>query len=281
MLSVSKRSVFVVSSTVVCGCVLVAPATADVDIEVFASSAPNFFGSPSWGGYLSNAMSGLQTGTMSIGDPLTDPTAYFTFADGEIIDAGYAMVTSYNSWVGVANPPGAFASELGNRLHFGLHASSTTQFTLADIEFEIASSDGNVLAHAGDLSGTTFNGTTRIGIDWGGDNAPGGGDDTIYVGGESDATLVNEVFYVGVGNAYWPGGGDADPTNPDLGQQGAIDDTYAYVLGEGGVDITGTYTIMGDSASTTVTLVPAPGVLALLGVAGLATRSRRRRLCCA
>ena len=258
---------------------MAAPAAdASITIDVLPSSAPNSFGSPSWTGYVANAMNGLQNGLTSVGDRNTDPTAYLAFADGASIDAGNAMVTSFPSWIGVANPAAPFDSELGNRMHFGLHAygDGTSKFTLADVNFNLTSSDaGNPLGFAGNLAGTTFNGTTRIGVDWGADQAPGGGDDTVYNSNEADSVLVDELFYVGVGNAYWPGGGDTDPANPDAGRQGAIDNTYAYAAANSPLTIATTYTILSDSGSASV-VIPEPASMALLSLGGLALIKRKR-----
>ncbi len=242
-----------------------------IEIDVRPSSAPNAYGSPSWPSYAANALTALQTGATTIGDRSTDPTAYLAFADGAVIDAGNAMVTSYPSWIGVADPAAPFDLEFGNRVHFGLHAfgNGFTEFTLADVNFDLSSTDGDSLGYAGDLSGTTFNGTTRIGVQWGADNAPGGGDDTIYNSGENDATFVDELFYVGVGNAFWPGGSDPDPGNPIAGRQGAIDETYAYVSLNSPLTFSGTYTIFGESGSASVDLAAVPESTAIIVWAGL------------
>lgn len=252
-------------------------ASANITVEVFPSPAPNVFGSPSWADYVNNAQNALQNDLSIVGDRNTDPEAYIAFADGSTIDAGNAMVTSFNSWIGVADPASPFGSELGNRLHFGLHAygDGTMKFTLADVQYNMSSSDG-LLDFSGDLSGTTFNGGTRVGVDWGADNAPGGGDDTIYIGNQDDTTLVDELFYVGVGNAYWPGGGDADRVNPDAGRQGSIDASYEYITTSGPITFGTEYTILGNSGSASVTLVPEPSSLGLLVLGGLIAARRRR-----
>ncbi|CAG0950040.1 hypothetical protein PHYC_00149 [Phycisphaerales bacterium] len=250
-----------------------------ITIVVKPSSAPNAFGSPSWGGYAANALSGLQSGAASVGDRNTDPTGYATFANGSFIAPGDVMVTSFPSWRGAANPLAPFSSELGNRMHFGLHASGdgTTLFTLNDVGFNMSSSDDdNALGFVGNLAGTTYNGTTRIGVNWGANRAPGGGDDIVYNSGEAGTLLIDELFYVGVGNAFWPGASDPDPSNPVLGRQGALDDTAAWFAQEYPFSVTTVYTIFGDSGTGSVSVTPAPGGLALLGLGGLVVSRRRR-----
>jgi hypothetical protein len=256
-------------------CVMAGSATAGtIAITVRASSAPNAFGSPSWSAYAANAMSSLQSGGGNVGDRNVDPTAYEIL--GPSFEPGDAMVTSFNSWRGLAGPTGAFAGELGNRLHFGMAAigDGSEQFTLRDVTFAITSSDG-VLNYFDDLSGTTLNGTTRIGVNYGADRVLGGGDDLLYMSGESDTTVLDALFYVGAGNAYWPGG-LGDP----LTGQAALDATALHIEANH-VSVTGSYAINGFSGSTTVASAPLPSAavmgLGLLGALGVAARIKRRR----
>ena len=68
-------------------------------------------GSPSWDGYVTNAIAGLQNRCAATGNP-NSPTYYQsadTFLPTQLI------VTDYNSWNGVVNPGGAFSAESGNR----------------------------------------------------------------------------------------------------------------------------------------------------------------------
>ncbi len=213
---------------------------AGVLLDVFASSAPNVFGSPSWAGYLSNAMTGLAQGLSNVGGTRdADPTAYERL--GSSFEAGDAMVTSFSSWHGVAGDAAPFDSERGNRLHFGLLAQGTggTQFSLSDVGYEVASSDPwNALGYSGTLAGTTLNGTTRIGVLYGANGVFDGGlgDDILLNSDESDAVLVDALIYVGVGNAFWP-----QPAEGET-QQEAIDGVAAFY--DQYVDwISGTYTV--------------------------------------
>ena len=189
----------------------------DIIIDVQASSAPNAYGSPSWNTYLSNSLYALENGLSSYGGSRdTDPTAYEAAPD--VIGPGEIAVTSFNSWRGIVDPPAPFDNEHGNRIHFGLHAygDGTIQFTLEDLSFDMHSSDPtDTLVWSGDFIGFNYNGA-RIGIDWGADRAKGGGDDIIYTTGNG-TTLVDEIIYVGAGNAWWPGYGGSygpDPKNP-------------------------------------------------------------------
>lgn len=244
-------------------------AAGGITVNVYPSSAPNASsGSPSWTPYVVNALNSLENGLGNIGDRLTDPTAYEIA--GPVIRPGDIAVTTFHSWRGVVNPAAPFAHEYGNRLHFGLHAfgDGTTQFSLSDLTFDMHSSDAwDSLAYSGDFVGFNYNGTTRYGINWGADRAKGGGNDIVYLTGNG-TTLVDEIVYVGVGNAWWPGGSDPNPGNPVGGAQAAMDDLNYWILADGPFTVSCSYAIQGftGSASVNVVAVPAPGALLLGGL---------------
>lgn len=260
---------------------------APVTLEVFASSTPNGFGSPSWNPYVGNALNALENGLSNVGDRDTDPTAYERL--GGSFTPGDMMVTSFNSWRGQANPPVPFDNELGNRLHFGLHAygDGVVMLKLVDLTFSVDSSDGGdnvsgfggsgVLGFSGDFVGLDFNCSTRYGIHWGADRAKGGADDTQVCGAGSGEVLVDEFVYVGVGNALWPGG----PGDPLTGQP-AIDATFDYI-NDNIASVTGSYCIDAGGShycgQATVYQAPEPpfAAVALLASGGLYLMRRRRR----
>jgi hypothetical protein len=248
----------------------------DISIEVYASSAPNAYGSPSWNGYVTNALYALEHGLSSYGDRSTSPTGYEIAPD--IVGPGEIAVTTFRSWRGELNPTGAFQNELGNRMHFGLHAvgDGTEQFALNDLTFALHSGDAtDTLAYVGDFVGYGYNGTTRYGIYWGGDRLKGTADDIVYTSGNG-TTLVDELVYVGVGNAWWPGGDDPSPGNPVGGAQAAMDDYFAWVGSEAPITVTTTYSINGFSGSDSVDVVPVPGAV-LLGMLGLSLAGLKLR----
>ena len=59
-----------------------------VVMNVFVSPAPNVFGSPSWDGYVANALNSLENNLGNVGDRGLDPTAYEIIPDGSFIGAG-------------------------------------------------------------------------------------------------------------------------------------------------------------------------------------------------
>jgi hypothetical protein len=223
----------------------------DVTIQVRMVSAPNAFGSPSWAQFVENSMQSLILNLGDVGDRYTDPASYHIL--GNRYEAGDIMVTSFNAWRGYAFPGTPFDGEFGNRLHCGLSAEGdgTIQFNLADVLYMFSSSD-HVLDFAGTLDGTTYNGTTRIGLDYGTDRLKGTPDDTWYMSGEVGSTMVDALYYVGVGNAYWPGGGPV----PSGTEQSEINATRDQIWGDD-VEISCGYFIRGNQ-TTILMSVDAP-----------------------
>ena len=254
-------------------------AKADFVMNVVASSAPNFFGSPNWTDYATNAIFSLENDAGDIGDRTVTPSAYEQFSTGQAISVNELIVSSFASWRGMANPAAPFDQENGNRLHFGLHlmGDGSQQFAMADIEYEITSDDGNSLGFAGDLSGGNYS-SVRVGIDWGADRVKGGGDDTVITSGVG-TQLIDEFIYVGVGNAF-----DAS-SQPGPTDQDKLDQTRQDVFPNYPIIVTGTYRLQDGiggflvTGSTFVQVVPEPtsiGWCLAVGTALLAGRRRRR-----
>jgi len=224
-----------------------------ITVHIYPSPAPNAYGGTAWNNYVTKALYALENELAINGDRLTDPSAYVRA--GAVVSGGEIAVTSFNSWRGVVDPPAPFADQYGNRMHFGLHAfgDGSTQFTLEDLTFELHSSDaGDSLLFTGDFIGYSYS-ATRYGINWGPDRVKGGGDDIIYNSGNGQ-TLVDEIVYVGVGNAWWPGAGDANPSNPAGGKQKAMDSFFDWLAREGPIDVYCTYNIGAASNTASVSV---------------------------
>ena len=262
-------------------------AHAAFSLTVYPSSAPNFFGSPSWSQYGLNAVNSIENGLGDIGNPATDPTAYAQFSNLDELNVTNAAVASVPGfWQGDLGQSSPFDQERGNRIHFGLHivGDGSFQFQLDDVCFKLTTTDGlangsnGLLFSEGHLGQAPGFSDVLIGIDYGPNNTKGGGDDIRYDNPADDKTSsIDELVYVGVGNAY-----TLDPANT----QAAIDAELDALRSLAPIDFTGGYELKDPSnpnniivsGSSTVILVPEPtsiGCLAI-GLTGFVLRRRRR-----
>jgi len=240
------------------------------------SSAPNVFGSPSWASYVTNAITGIENGCVATGDP-NSPSYY---QSGSSFLPGDLIVTDYNSWQGQTGLPAPFDGEYGNRLHAGLLVNGNgTQFSLSELQFSMTSSDpADALQFSGDFDATDSYSSTRVGIIHGPDG------DTYVTSGPA-TQLVDELVYVGVGNAFCSGTGGCGG-----GPFESISDLTAYMASNAPFSVTNTYSLVDSSdvvlASVTATAdvaVPEPSTLlslaagvGLLGLCGVRRRLGRR-----
>ena len=242
-------------------------------IEVHPWLAPNVFGSPNWAPAVANAITALKTGASSAGTPGTP--AYYEEQTTSVSSAE-VVVTGFPSWRGLVDPGTefgpAFASELGNRMHFALVIDGNGgKFSISQLGFGATSTDPFAGLAFGFGTGSYGYSSDYQGVLYGGDGAFGGGDDTYVTAGLA-TTLVDGLIGRGSGNsfaAYCPG--------CDLSaQQAALDAVAAYP--DYPFDFIGTYTLVADdeiiaSGSGTFHItssVPEPGTLALFGAGLLA-----------
>ena len=186
------------------------------NVSVTAAFAPNGrptsggSASPSWPGYVVNATNALRGDSIAVGDREINPAAYEAVITP--ISPLEMIYTDFNSWRSSAAPsstwdqlPAAFDQEKGNRIHFGVQIATdgTTDFALHDLSWALDSTDEtDYFDQIGSFAGANYS-STRIGINYGPDHLPGGGDDIIYDNGQDGALAVNELTYVGVGDGFF------------------------------------------------------------------------------
>jgi hypothetical protein len=246
-------------------------------ISVTPSVAPNAFGSPSYAAYVTNAVGALHDGDLTRGDP-TSPTYYQAQSN---VQPNQVIVTSFPSWLGLADP-GAnfgpnFANELGNRMLFGLKIDGDgQQFSIDQLSFTAQSND------PGDTLGFGFGpGSYTYSLDYEGVLA--GADHTLWTADDLFVTsglasqMVDGLVGRGSGNSF---ANNACGCVTVTDQQAAID-AVANFAGYP-TQFTGTYSLGDDTGSGTFNIggaVPEPSTwaLAVLGFGATGAMLRRRR----
>jgi len=249
-------------------------------ISVYPSVAPNRYGSPSYGPYVSNAIDALSSGLSAYGD-MNYPSYY---AQQTLIPISQMVVTGFPSWDGLADPGtvfgSAYANELGNRALFGVVIDAgpgAPSISIGELSFAAVSNDPGGLLTFSFGQGSYNYSTEYVGVIFG----TGGDPDTYVTSGSSDQ-LVNEIIGRGSGNAasaYCTG------CTTVAQDQAAINATYGSFSGMS--RFTGTYTLTGpggivlSTGSGAFDVVPEPGTLPVAAAAalalGLALARRRRR----
>lgn len=268
-----------------------------ISIIVTPSSAPNAFGSPSYAGYVSNAITGIRNGLATNG--AAGPSQYTTIT-GPIAVANN-IVTGFPSWNGVAEPGAPNASELGNRVLFGVDiigSSATALFSIDRLGFSAFSSDlGNSLGFSFAAGSYTYS-NDYVGVLYGADGIRNTSDDIFITSGPANQ-FVNEIVGRGSGNAWAAYDSDTGATRQEK-INNAADGVWSqagftpisfqgkYTLGgtipgiTNTVPITGTGTVLFDRAfdpegAPTPTPLPSAAMAGgvLLGSMGM-TRRRKR-----
>lgn len=245
--------------------VLAIVASADVTLGVFASLAPNRWGSPSYTGYVDNAVLALETGAQSAGDQSL-PTGYSQISQE---DALQGIVTNFNSWLGSADPTRAFAGELGNRLTYGVVVDGNgDQVSAGNLSFTMVSTDPlGTLSYGSPEKIDEYSADSSTGV-YGTSGSSGaqvlyGFDGKKWVAVTDADSLYYDLVFVGMGNA--DDGSRFSSSPPTATDQDLIDAAAPAAP----YTVTGTYTYESGasvvSASKTVDVVaPEPTSLILL-----------------
>jgi len=252
-----------------------------ITMSVFPSIAPNYYASPSWPLYEQRAMNSIENNLGNIGNPPNDPSAY------QVIGAfypGQITVSEFPFWNGLAFPPSPFNNEYGSRIHWGLHivGDGALQFRLANLWNDMNSNDpwNSFSPSVEGFFDTSVYTSYFRGINYGLDRVKGGVDDTIYpVSGTDPSLLIDELIYVGVGNAY-----DTQYEDPLLPPQGRINSIIAFMASVPDFTVSNTYCLYTDNhtadpiicADSPVPVVPEPATPLLLAAGPFSLLAARR-----
>jgi hypothetical protein len=260
---------------------------ADVLMDVRPSPGPNYYSSSTYGAWATNALFALENDLTAVGDPATDPAAYFLATHlgvrDNIATSSGDPATAFPSWRGYADPGTMFgpqfANEYGNVLYFGLHIlGNGQQFRLSNLSYNIQSSDyWNALGFSGSFTSSDTYSAPRFGIAYGPDGLPGTADDIIIDSGSADQ-LVDELYYTGIGTSSLAGQGPYPEAN-----QASLDGVAYYYTYYSPLVVNMVYSLADDSGATlaigsaTVDFsVPEPTAVGLV-FAGLVILTMRRR----
>src|SRR5215831_6853934 len=168
-------------------------------ITVIPSLAPNKFGSPNWNTYVQNALSAIENGQTTNGDPSSP--SYYEAVTGPL-SPWDMIVTGFPSWHGHADPGSvygaAYANELGNRPQFGLYiVGNGTQFSISQLSFIGTSNDPGHILSFGYATGIYSYSAEYVGII----DGPGG---PTYITSGPNTQLVDRLVGRGSGNAAAP-----------------------------------------------------------------------------
>lgn len=261
---------------------LQAGSLASVQIAAFPDLAPNAYGSPSFGQFVTNSITALQNGDSAYGDP-NSPTYYQQRASATYQDT---IVTGFPSWLGQIDPATAFGAnytnELGNRITFsGFIDGHGTQFSISELGFSAVATGNDTLTFGCGYGDPGFcAGQYNYSPSYVGEIDGVGGPQYITSG--ANTQLVDKLWMRGSGNsmpAYCSGTCDA------ADQTAAIQAAVAAIYGT--QTFTGTYTLQSDADSVqgagtfifTDAPTPEPSTLGCLGfgLLALATAVRKRR----
>jgi hypothetical protein len=195
-----------------------------VEIRVMVSRAPNMYGNASsFDAWVDNAIEGVRAG-----GPAGDPATPEYFEPIETCGVEVLMVSAFPSWLGVADPGAAygpaFSDQHGNRPHMVALIRRTDGSPIDIADVLTVHYDPVPPIWDGDLPDLYSEYSDRIvGLDFGPDGSPGGGDDERI---ETGTGPVDEIVAVAPGIAW----ATADVPVDLEAQQAALDDLAAWLL---------------------------------------------------
>lgn len=218
-----------------------------------------------WATNVINGLRGLQTPPVGAGAQQYSPLSNgVTLGNGEFIAT---EVLNFQSWQGVA--PGPFVNQRGTTLYFSLIIRESQQGVDSFSLDEVLANE----TYLGQLYGTA-----PVGGNYRGTAVGVQGDGTILNNNEAGTTLVNALYYVGVGfswQAVAGTGSNQDVLNQNIAAIRAVKDRtteVCYSIGDGPSSCANV-SVPGED-----TVIPEPGTYALLGLglAGVAMLRKRK-----
>ena len=204
-------------------------------VTTVASIGPNAFNSPSLTAYFNGALFSLSGGAIGTAPATSGPAAYG--AIGPNFGANQIVTTTIPSWMGVANPGGAFAGEHGNQIYFGVAITggtasgnplvtptSGTAFQLSDVSISITSASDPTLDSTGPLP-TAFS-ATLVGQKIDGTYTTAADPNTVY---------LKALYYVGISDGYGSNATTQSQLNADIAS--------LTTRNHGPINLTGAYTV--------------------------------------
>ncbi len=155
--------------------------------------------SPSYDLYAENAITAMLDGEGHRGGSLRVTPTAFNKRHNNRVSPGEIIATEFNTWRGDLDPDGAFTAEAGTFWRLGVRISSKRPFTLGEVRKLYSDSlDADEFTLAESI--VSFAANRAVGINWGANGRPGGGDDVIYDSDLHDAATTPLNVFAWLGN---------------------------------------------------------------------------------